>query len=212
MPPRVMSAVGIVIIVGSCFLISNDRNNIRWSLTFWGLILQYTFALIILKTYPEHIFAAAQTLFTSIYSFADYGARFLFGSLVENKDFIMLGMGSVIIFVSSTMAVLTYLRILPAIIYALAALMQRTMRTSGAETLAAAMFVFMGIEVITGIKTVIGRMTRSDLLHGHYCRLGYGSICQCIRSQSRLYFSGKYNERTCCACSFKNVCPRNRNT
>jgi len=41
--------------------------------------------------------------------------------------------------------------------------MQRTMRTSGAETLSAVMQVFMGIEAVTGLKPVIGRMTTSEL-------------------------------------------------
>lgn len=128
-----------------------------------GLALQYTVAILILKTYPEQIFFAAQKFFTGIYVFADYGAKFLFGSLTQNKDFMILNMGAVIIFVSSAMAVLNFIRVLPAIIYSLATMMQRTMRTSGAETLAASMFIFMGIEAITGLKNVLGRMTRSEL-------------------------------------------------
>jgi CNT family concentrative nucleoside transporter len=78
-------------------------------------------------------------------------------------------MGAVIIFVSSVMAVLNYARILPAIIYGLARIMQWTMRTSGAETLASAMFILMGIEATTGLKTVIGRMTRSELFSVMTC-------------------------------------------
>jgi CNT family concentrative nucleoside transporter len=158
-----MSIVGIGVIVGFCFLVSRDRRRINWVLVLWGLGLQLLFGLIVLKTYPEHIFAGAQALFEGIYSFSGEGARFLFGSLADNKDFVILSMGSVIIFVSSLMAVLNFARVLPAIIYALARIMQWTMRTSGAETLAAAIFIMMGIEGITGLKTVIGRMTRSEL-------------------------------------------------
>ncbi len=72
-------------------------------------------------------------------------------------------MGSVIVFVSSVMAVLNYIRVLPAIIFLLARAMQWTMRTSGAETLSAIMQIFMGIEAVTGLKPVIGRMTHSEL-------------------------------------------------
>ncbi len=158
-----MSVVGIVTIIGFCFLFSKDRRNINWTPVIWGLGLQFIFGLLILKTYPDQFFAGAQALFMGIYKFADKGAGFLFGSLVENKDFVILSMGSVIIFVSSLMAILNYLRILPAIIYGLARVMQWTLRTSGAETLAAAIFVLMGIEGITGLKTVIARMTRSEL-------------------------------------------------
>lgn len=163
MPPRLMSVVGIAAIICFCYLLSQDRRRINWTLVLWGLALQFIFGLLILKTYPDTIFLGAQALFDGIYSFADKGAAFLFGSLAANKDFVILSMGSVIIFVSSLMAVLNYARILPALIYGLARLMQRTMRTSGAETLAAAIFILMGIEGVTGLKTVIGRLTRSEL-------------------------------------------------
>jgi CNT family concentrative nucleoside transporter len=163
MPPRIMSAVGAAAIVAFCFLVSRDRRAIDWKLAAWGIGLQYVLALLVLKTYPDQIFAAAQAAFDAIYSFAGKGAGFLFGSLAEQKDFVMLGMGSAIIFVSSLMAVLNYLRVLPAIMYILARAMQWTMRTSGAETLAAAIQIMTGIEGVTGLKTVIGRMTRSEL-------------------------------------------------
>ncbi len=163
MPAVCMSFVGIASVLLFCFLWSQDRRRIRWSLTVWGLALQYVLAILLLKTYPAEIFAVAQRFFSLIYEFAGVGAKFLFGSLTENKDFVILHMAAVIIFVSSVMAVLNYLRALPAIIYGLALVMQRTMRTSGAETLAATMFIFMGIEAVTALKTVLGKMTRSEL-------------------------------------------------
>jgi concentrative nucleoside transporter, CNT family len=163
MPPRIMSAIGIGLIVGLCVLVSHDRRRINWTLVLWGLGLQYLFALLILKTYPQQVFAGAQALFEGISSFSGRGASFLFGSLAAQPDFVILNMASVIIFVSSLMALLNYVRVLPAIIYVLARGMQRTMRTSGAETLSAVMQIFMGIEAVTGLKPVIGRMTRSEL-------------------------------------------------
>ncbi len=163
MPPRLMSAIGIAAIIGFCVLVSSDRRSISWRLVAWGIGLQFLFGLLILKTYPIEIFAGAQALFMGIYGYADYGSKFLFGSLAEKKDFIMLSMAAVIIFVSSLMAVLNVLRVLPALIYGFARLMQWTMRTSGAETLAATIFILMGIEGVTALKTVIGRMTRSEL-------------------------------------------------
>jgi len=158
-----MSLVGVGVIVGFCFLVSRDRGRIKWTTVLWGLGLQLLVGLLVLKTYPDQVFAGAQALFDGIYSFAGEGAGFLFGSLADKKDFVILSMGSVIIFVSSMMAVLNFARILPAIIYGLARLMKWTMRTSGAETLASAIFIMMGIEGITGLKTVIGKMTRSEL-------------------------------------------------
>jgi CNT family concentrative nucleoside transporter len=153
----------MVTIVGMCVLLSDDRRRISWRLVCWGIALQFIFGVLILKTYPGQIFAAAQALFNSIQEYSDNGAKFLFGSLIERKDFVILSMASVIVFVSSMMAVLNYIRVIPGVMYGLARVMQSTMRTSGAETLAAVMQILMGIEAVTGLKTVIGRMTRSEL-------------------------------------------------
>jgi len=169
MPAGVISVIGVAAIIGCCFLVSQDRRRINWTLVLWGIALQVVFAVLILKTYPQHIYLVAQGLFDGISRFAGVGGRFLFGSLMDSKDFVILQMGTVIVFVSAVMAVLTYLRVLPAVIYCLARIMQRTMRTSGAETLAAAMFILMGIECVTGLKTVIGRLTRSELFSVMTC-------------------------------------------
>ncbi|MEW6347458.1 MAG: nucleoside transporter C-terminal domain-containing protein [Thermodesulfobacteriota bacterium] len=166
-----MSFVGIAAILGLAVLVSMGRRRIDWRLVVWGVALQYVFALLVLKTYPDQIFAGAQILFLKIEFFAKTGGRFLFGPLIDDNRYVILTMGSVIIFVSSIMAVLNFARVLPAVIYFLAVVMQRTMRTSGAETLAAAMFIIMGIEGVTALRTVIGRMTQSELFTVMTCFL-----------------------------------------
>ncbi len=169
--PELMSFVGIAVILGLACLVSQERRRIDWRLVIWGVALQYIFAVLVVKTYPDQIFAGAQALFLKIEFFAKIGGRFLFGPLIDDNRYVILTMGSVIIFVSSMMAVLNFARVLPAVIYSLAVIMQRTMRTSGAETLAAAMFTMMGIEVVTGLKKVIGTMTRSELFTVMTCFL-----------------------------------------
>jgi nucleoside permease NupC len=82
---------------------------------------------------------------------------------MDMKDLVIVQMGSAIASVSAMMAVLTYLRVLPTVIYVQTKVMQKTMRTSGAETLAPAMFIVMGMEVVPGIETVVGRLTHPEL-------------------------------------------------
>ncbi len=163
MPPRLMSFAGLTLVIISCVLMSSSRSSIRWRTIFWGFGLTLFFGLLILKTYPQQIFSAADSLVHGIYSYSDYGSRFLFGELSRQRDFALLSMGSTIIFVSSLMSVLNYVRVIPALMYLLARLMQFTMKTSGSETLASAMQILMGIEAVTGLKAVIPRMTRSEL-------------------------------------------------
>jgi CNT family concentrative nucleoside transporter len=74
-----------------------------------------------------------------------------------------VSIGAVLVFVASLMAVLYYLRVIQAFVYLLSKLMQYTMRISGAEAMASAFFVFMGIETVTAIKRYLGDMTRSEL-------------------------------------------------
>ena len=152
-----------MLILGLSYALSSNRKAILWKQISWGIFLQFIFGVIVLKTYPDRTFQVAQYVFEGINVYASTGARFLFGELAGNSNFTILSMGSVIIFVSSIMGVLNYLKVLPATMYLFARLMQKTMRTSGAETMAAAMFVMMGVEVTTALKNVLGRLTKSEL-------------------------------------------------
>ncbi len=134
---RFVSLLGIGIIILVAYAVSERRDKAPWRLVCMGLVLQAALGFLILKTYPEHIFGAADGLFKAIQRFSDIGARFLFGGLADRKDFVILSMASVIIFVSSIMAVLNYLRVVPLVMFVFARMMQKTLRTSGAETLSA---------------------------------------------------------------------------
>ncbi|MDD3471175.1 MAG: nucleoside transporter C-terminal domain-containing protein [Syntrophaceae bacterium] len=161
--------LGIIFIFVLSAFLSSDRKRINWILVCWGIGLQFSFAILILKTYPEVFFEKARSIFEGITFYASQGSRFLFGSLVDQKDFTILSMGSVIIFVSAMMGVLNYIKILPMITVFMARIMKKAMKTSGAETLAASMSIFMGIEAISGLKNYIGRMTHSELFSVMTC-------------------------------------------
>jgi len=169
---RPMSLVGIGAILVVAYFLSEERDKISWRLVFMGLFLEVALGVLILKAYPDQVFAAAQALFQGIQKFSDHGARFLFGSLADRSDFVILRMAAVIIFVSSIMAVLNYLRVIPLVMFGFARIMQKTLRTSGAETLSAAMQIIMGIEAMTALKTVLPRMTRSELFTVMSCFMG----------------------------------------
>ncbi|HRP07759.1 MAG TPA: nucleoside transporter C-terminal domain-containing protein, partial [Gemmatimonadales bacterium] len=69
-----------------------------------------------------------------------------------------------IIFFSALMSVLYYLGVMQIIVKGLAWVMQRTLRTSGAETLSASGNIFLGqTEAPLLIKPFVGTMTRSEL-------------------------------------------------
>ena len=164
---RLISLAGLVIFLLIAWALSEERKRIDWRLVAWGLALQVVFALIILKTAPGRLlFEAARIVMTRILDFTEYGASFIFGTL--SSDFstgaiIAFKVLPTIIFVSSLMGVLYYLRIIQTVVGAISRVMSRTMKASGAETFMAASFVFMGIEAVTAAGDYIRRMTRSEL-------------------------------------------------
>ncbi len=87
------------------------------------------------------------------WGWAPIGAFFAFGVLPT------------IIFFSSLMAVLYHLRVMPALVRAIAWLMQRTMKTSGSETLSAAGNIFVGqTEAPLLVRPFLKHMTESELM------------------------------------------------
>jgi CNT family concentrative nucleoside transporter len=160
---RLTSLLGMAVIIGLCTLISQDRKRISWRLVAWGVGLQFALALLILKSDPGlKVFQLAEKIFAKLYDFTSIGVEFLTDKPLSEIN-TALSIGAVLVFVASLMAVLYYLRVIQAFVYLFSKLMQYTMRISGAEALASAFFVFMGIETVTAIKRYVGEMTRSEL-------------------------------------------------
>jgi len=147
--------------------LSENRKAISWRLVAWGLALQFAIALAVLKTpLRDAIFPQAEAAVNVLTDATLAGASFVFGKLPTDQ-----GIGAifafqvlpVIIFVSALSAVLHHLRVIQTIVGVIAWLMQRTLKTSGAETFCAALQIFLGIEASTAVRAYIERMTRSEL-------------------------------------------------
>lgn len=164
---RILSLAGLAVFIAFAWALSEGRKHIKWRLVWWGIGLQFIFALLILKTQIGlYVFDFARVVMAGILDFSDIGSKFLFGSLVSDFNIgaiFAFKVLPVIIFVSSVMAVLTHLNIIQHVVRLMAKIMARTMKASGAEALMAAMFVFMGIEATTGIKDFLQKMTRSEM-------------------------------------------------
>src|SRR5205814_462086 len=98
------------------------------------------------------------------------GSQFLFGELSQAKDpwgfiFAFRALPSIIFF-SALMALLFHLGILQKVVKSVAYVMQRTMKTSGAETLSGAANIFIGqTEAPLIVKPYVEAMTKSEI----YC-------------------------------------------
>jgi CNT family concentrative nucleoside transporter len=144
-----------------------------------------------LKTpFGRGLFQAANAVFLQLLEFTKQGSMFIFGNLVNNNVPVGLPTGTpvetspisspemwantgaslaffvlpTIIVFSSLMSVLYYLGVMQWVVRGIAWIMQRTMRTSGAETLSVAGNIFVGqTESPLLIRPFIGGMTVSEI-------------------------------------------------
>jgi CNT family concentrative nucleoside transporter len=164
--------LGVIILLGIAYLMSNNRSLIDKKLIFWGLGLQISFAFIILKTpLGKSLFSYLNIIIIKLISFADAGSDFLFTSFIPDigyhaalVNFAFRAL-PVIIFFSSLIAVTYYFGIIQFIIKRISFIMEKTMKTSGAETLSVSANIFVGqTEAPILIRPFIASMTKSELM------------------------------------------------
>jgi CNT family concentrative nucleoside transporter len=164
---------GLAVLVGIAYACSRNRRNISWRPVGIGIVLQLVFALLVLKTAPGRaVFEFVGSLFTKVLSFTAEGSRFIFGPLgIPAGQVGSLGaifafqVLPTIIFFGALMGLLYYLRLVQPVVRAMGSVMARTMRVSGAESLATAANVFIGqTEAPLVVRPYVQGMTRSELM------------------------------------------------
>ncbi len=186
---RLMGFVGLGTMIGIAVLMSANRKRISWRLVGMGLVTQFIFGGLILKTdMGRAVFQFAGRVITGLLGFSREGAFFVFGNLIDSTipvgipgpegaldttaGFVAQTMSyfaftvlPTIIFFSALMTVLYYVGAMQLVVKGIAWVMQKTLGTSGAETLSAAGNIFMGqTEAPLLIKPFVNSMTRSELM------------------------------------------------
>ena len=178
---------GILALTGICWLLSRNRKAVDWRLVITGLGFQILFAAIILKVPNADLpIEWASSFFVTLLGFTDAGVRFVFGFLGAGPDFWervnaalsregepITNFGLIfafkvlptVIFFSALTSVLYFLGWLQVLVRGFAWLLQKSMRLSGTESLAAAANVFIGqTEAPLMVKPYIADMNRSELM------------------------------------------------
>lgn len=174
---RFTGLLGIVLILGVAFLMSNNRKAINYRTVGVGLLLQVLLAVFILKT------AVGQSLFqwlgdsiNTLLGQADKGALFVFGSLVDRNlmakafgpgnDYIFFfKVVPTIIFVAVLVNMFYHLGILQRIVSTMGRGVHWLMGVSGAEALSNVASTFVGqVEAQIMIKPYLKNMTNSELM------------------------------------------------
>ena len=162
--------LGLLSLVFLAFLFSKNKKEINWSLVSKGILIQLVLAFLILKVpFVQNIFEWMSQVFVIILQFSKNGALFLFGdTLVNSTNFGAIFAFQIlptIVFFSALTSLLFYFGILQKIIFLFAYIMKKTLKLSGAESLAAAGNIFLGqTESPLLVKPYIDKMTKSELL------------------------------------------------
>jgi concentrative nucleoside transporter, CNT family len=173
---RFIGLIGIVLILGIAYALSNNRKAINYRTVGMGLLLQLGLAVFILKTpVGKALFGWLGRAVTKVLSFSDVGAKFVFGVLGDdaalspifgNSTFIFFfRIIPTIIFVACLVNIFYHLGIMQKIVELLAKGMNYFMKVSGAEALSNISSAFVGqVEAQIMIKPYLKGMTKSELM------------------------------------------------
>ncbi len=171
--------IGIVLILGVAWLVSNNKKRINYRLVISGLLLQIVLAVLILKVkFVTSIFQWLGNQMTHIEAFAKEGAAFVYGGLMTDNHAggaVAYGTPGAFIFGFSVLATIILVCVLVAIFYhfgvmqflvsIIAKAMNWIMRVSGAEALSNVASAFVGqVEAQVMIRPYLRTMTMSELL------------------------------------------------
>lgn len=184
---KVQALFGLFALIALCWAFSTARRKVSWRLVAWGVGLQLAFAAaILLPDLGQDVFAAIDSAVRKLVSFSEAGATFVFQSVEAHqidvlKDGIAVPtpiIGAVsppmktiafwvlptVIFFSALMSILYHYGIMQRVVGFMGKVMQKTMGSSGAESLSAAANVFVGqTEAPLLVRPYVAQMTLSEL-------------------------------------------------
>jgi CNT family concentrative nucleoside transporter len=163
--PKLISFLGLWVMLGLAWALSENRKKVHVRLIVTGMLFQFVFALLILRTTPGHmVFDVLKRFVNGIIACGNEGSTFLFGEGFREHYF-AFSVLPLIVFFSCLTAVLFHWGVIQAIVKVLARSMVRVMDVSGSESLAAAANVFLGhTEAPLMVRPYLESMTRSELM------------------------------------------------
>src|SRR5271168_565678 len=167
---RFTGILGILTMLGFAYIFSTNRRAIRGKTIAWGLGLQFTFAVFVLKMETGRIiFQKAGDVVNRLLSYAFAGSSFVFGDLGKQGShlgfYFAFQVLPTVIFIAAFFAILYHYGVMQFVVRQAARVMTRFMGASGAESLNVAASIFMGqTEAPLTIRPFLPEMTRSELM------------------------------------------------
>src|SRR5579862_5995829 len=167
---RFVGILGIIFIVGLCYVFSVNRRAIQYKTVAWGLGLQIALAFLVMRwSVGQLVFNKLGAGAKWLLDFSYYGSSFVFGDLGQNNSprgfYFAFQALPIIIFIAAFFALLYYYGIMQVIVKAAARVMTGLMGASGAESLNVAASIFMGqTEAPLTIRPFLPEVTRSEMM------------------------------------------------
>lgn len=166
---RFAGLVGLVLIVCFAWLFSTKRSAIQKRVIVWGLLLQFSFAFVVLKTKAGELFYVVSLFVNALLNYTTAGSVFVFGDKLGQRTdqfgvIFAFQVLPIVIFICSLFAILYYIGIMQVFVKGMAVVMQRFMGTSGAESTCVAASIVMGqTEAPVTIRPFLESLTQSEL-------------------------------------------------
>ena len=164
--------LGMLFLVGLCYLFSNNRKAINWKLVTMGIVAQIGFAIGVLTDGKYNFFRMLiqwlSDKFVEVINLAHKGIEFMFGNLADASGawgytFAIQALPNIIFFAALS-SLFYYLGILQKIVYFFALLLSK-LRVSGAESVSTAANIFLGqTEAPLMVRPFLEKMNRSEIL------------------------------------------------
>src|SRR5262249_7818871 len=140
--------LGLLTMLGLAYAFSTNRRAISLKTVAWGLGLQITFAIFVLRIdFGRRMFQVIGDAANRVLAYSFVGSEFIFGDLGKqhsNVGFIFaFQVLPVVIFICALFAILYHFGIMQIIIRIAALVMTKIMGASGAESLNVAASIFM---------------------------------------------------------------------
>ncbi len=165
---RLVSVLGLFVMIGIAYAVSTNRRRVRWDIVGVGVGMQLAFALLILKwSVGRGLFDVLGQGFVGLIEIAHQSTAFIFGEAIAGQSpgtaTLVVLIPVTIIVVSSLSSLLYHYGVLQLVVRGIARVM-RLLAISGAESLAVAANIFMGMtEAPLFVRPYVEDMTESEL-------------------------------------------------
>ncbi|XP_076461964.1 putative transporter YutK isoform X2 [Babylonia areolata] len=163
-PENMVCLAGMALLILVCFFISQDPEQINWHAVFWGMGLQFWFAVLIKRTtFGSDAFEWLADRFVEFLRYSDKGSLAVFGETYLDHRFVFQLMPTIIFF-NAMISVLYYLGVIQIFIAKCGKFLSFCLGTSPIECVNAAANLFLTLsEAPILIKPFIKDITQSEL-------------------------------------------------